>query len=96
MTFHGPAWYPVDYRYSRACARSFLFSFLNDSIPVYGMRKRFMRAWKLLDSADRALLRGHQHGFRGDWGAERAAVDRLVGALRLADEMRNPKRKLAA
>ena len=89
-------WYPSDYRYSRAAARSFLFSFLQDQIPVYGLRKRFMRAWKLLSSDDRALLRRHQHGFRGDWELEAAAVDRLVAALRASDEMRNPKRKLAA
>jgi hypothetical protein len=75
-----------DYRYSRAAARSHLFSWLARGPMPYGASKRFSRAWRLLSAGDKTTLRRHQHRSVTDWTAEEAAVDRLRDALRLTDD----------
>ena len=85
-----------DYRYSRAAARSLLFSFLDDPAMPYGPRRRFSRAWKMLTSDERAILRRHKTRSITGWAAETAAVDGLCAALRLADASWHANRKQAA
>lgn len=72
-----------EYRYSRAAARSLLFSYLAGWLPPRH-RRRFRTAFRLLTEHERSIL--HQHRARvHDWDLEEAAVDRLRGALRTVD-----------
>jgi CRISPR/Cas system endoribonuclease Cas6 (RAMP superfamily) len=84
----------TDYRYSRAAARSLLFSWLERQIPNRP-RRRFERAWGLLGHRQRELLRQHKQGqlTLTDWREEEKAVDALAKALRVVDDAYKARRE---
>lgn len=85
--------YEDDYLYSRAAARSALFSYQQSILP-FGLRRRFERAWKLLTTSERATLRDHGTRSVTDWDQEAAAVDRLRDLLRQVDADRRARRRV--
>ena len=80
-----------DYRYSRAAARSLLFSWLDGWMP-YGQKRRAESAWDRLPADARVTLAAHRDGVVADWDAEAAAVDVFAAALRAADRAQARRR----